>query len=98
MGRDIRPLPDYLEDGAVHLTDEIAIKPYVSSSGPGGYLFMHRIEPDDENQATPGWCVGSFRFDQWTLVQQEPLTVTPSILCVDHGTHGFITNGQWVGC
>lgn len=26
--------------------------------------------------------------------EQEP-TVTPSILCPDCGTHGFITNGRW---
>lgn len=26
------------------------------------------------------------------------LTVTPSILCTDCGTHGFITDGQWRDC
>jgi hypothetical protein len=25
-------------------------------------------------------------------------TVNPSILCSDCGTHGFITDGKWVGC
>lgn len=25
-------------------------------------------------------------------------TVTPSIHCLDCGTHGFITNGQWIPC
>lgn len=28
--------------------------------------------------------------------QADPLTITPSILCPDCGTHGFITNGLWV--
>jgi hypothetical protein len=32
----------------------------------------------------------------WDLVQPEPLTVTPSILCDECGVHGFITNGEWV--
>lgn len=32
----------------------------------------------------------------WTVVQREPLTVVPSILCSECGTHGFITNGQWI--
>lgn len=30
------------------------------------------------------------------LVSQNPLTITPSILCPDCGTHGFVTNGKWV--
>lgn len=30
-----------------------------------------------------------------TVVQREPLTVNPSILCDDCGLHGFITNGSW---
>jgi hypothetical protein len=33
----------------------------------------------------------------WTLVQAEPLTLSPSINMLDCGCHGFITNGQWVG-
>ena len=32
----------------------------------------------------------------WTIVQEEPLTVTPSILCKECGLHGFITDGKWV--
>lgn len=32
----------------------------------------------------------------WTVVQREPLTLTPSILCTGCGCHGFITNGEWV--
>lgn len=32
----------------------------------------------------------------WHVVQQEPLTVQPSILCTGCGTHGFITEGVWV--
>ena len=33
----------------------------------------------------------------WQVTQVEPLTVTPSILCHRCKTHGFITNGAWVG-
>lgn len=32
----------------------------------------------------------------WTVLQREPLTMVPSILCSDCGCHGFITNGEWV--
>lgn len=34
--------------------------------------------------------------DGWTLVSTDPLTVTPSIRCVECDTHGFITDGRWV--
>jgi len=34
--------------------------------------------------------------ERWTVEQQEPLTVTPSILCGECGVHGFIREGQWV--
>lgn len=30
------------------------------------------------------------------IVSRSPLTITPSILCSDCGTHGFITKGRWV--
>jgi hypothetical protein len=32
----------------------------------------------------------------WVIVQVDPLTVTPSIHCLDCGCHGFITNGEWI--
>jgi hypothetical protein len=32
----------------------------------------------------------------WTLVQRDPLTLTPSISCTACGHHGFITDGRWV--
>jgi hypothetical protein len=32
----------------------------------------------------------------WRVVQQEPLTVQPSINCTACGTHGWITDGKWV--
>lgn len=32
----------------------------------------------------------------WTITQESPLTLTPSILCRACGDHGFVTNGRWV--
>lgn len=29
------------------------------------------------------------------VVSRDPLTISPSILCTDCGTHGFVTNGVW---
>lgn len=32
----------------------------------------------------------------WKLEQREPLTISPSLLCMSCQHHGFIRNGQWV--
>lgn len=32
----------------------------------------------------------------WELVQEDPLTVTPSLLCRACGDHGWIREGKWV--
>lgn len=32
----------------------------------------------------------------WDVAKDEPLTLTPSILCRGCGDHGFITGGKWV--
>lgn len=32
----------------------------------------------------------------WEIVQDEPLTLSPSLLCRTCGSHGFIRNGKWV--
>lgn len=31
----------------------------------------------------------------WTLVQREPLTISPSVLCPVCNHHGHIKNGKW---
>ena len=37
-------------------------------------------------------------YPTWTIVSEDPLTVSPSILCGAPGcnTHGFYTAGKWV--
>ena len=56
------------------------------------------------------WCAGWIAFagtswansfkdppiTTWTVIQREPLTLSPSILCRSCGSHGHITNGRWV--
>ena len=53
-------------------------------------------------------CSGNITFDdvvsqrldpphpRWTVVNWEPLTLVPSILCRACGDHGWIRNGVWV--
>ncbi len=49
-----------------------------------------------------GWCSGFVAFTghgdgspEWTVVLQDPLTLTPSILCRSCGAHGWIEGGRW---
>lgn len=85
------PMPSWLTKiGPTYLTDDIAVAPLGD-----GYFFLHTI-PVEEYQATPGWCVGQFQFPPHGLVSRDPLTVEGSILCVTHGTHGWIRDGRWV--
>lgn len=41
-----------------------------------------------------GWRPGGVGLH--TLVQQEPLTITASVIWPCCGLHGFITDGEWV--
>lgn len=34
--------------------------------------------------------------DEWDLVSLDPLTLSPSVLCVTCGDHGFVREGKWV--
>jgi hypothetical protein len=53
-------------------------------------------------------CMGAIHFDlpevrsvfadewnRWVVDSWEPLTLSPSLLCIDCGDHGFIRNGKW---
>lgn len=46
-------------------------------------------------------CGGAITFrgcgdgPQWDVVSEEPLTLSPSLLCRRCGSHGFIRNGVW---
>jgi hypothetical protein len=49
-----------------------------------GYVKFRGREPNPEGR--PSWVVES----------EEPLTLSPSVLCTTCGHHGFIRDGKWV--
>jgi hypothetical protein len=60
-----------------------------------GVAYWHP-RPDGQGQ-----CQGYFAFrPKWTeghdLVQESPLTVSPSLLCRACNHHGFLRDGRWV--
>ena len=70
---------------------------------PAGIIDWHRT-------AAGKWCCGwvafrgspweqgfqSTKIASWEVVDREPLTLSPSLLCKTCGSHGFIRQGQWV--
>lgn len=66
-------------------------------------MWWHR-----NTQAGGGWCAGSFAWRNpspkdfqrdlslWNMERWEPLTVSPSLLCLACRAHGFIRDGKWI--
>lgn len=84
-------------EGGVYLIREAC------DHGTWAFLFVHPCDDDPELSATPGICVGTVPTcaqhgarSVWTIEIDEPLTLSPSILCTQHGTHGFVRGGKWV--
>lgn len=60
----------------------------------GTARFEHRCDRGDRGVII---CAPLLRLGEGhTITQDDPLTITPSILCPDCGTHGFVTEGKWV--
>ena len=64
------------------------------STRPAGLIESHRL-PDGR------WCEGSIAFKgfgegspEWIVVLEDPLTLTPSILCRECGEHFWLDGGR----
>ena len=57
----------------------------------GTHRFEHRCKRADDDSVI---CAPSLRHH--TIENEEPLTISPSILCSDCDTHGYIRQGRWV--
>jgi len=59
----------------------------------GTARFEHRCDRGDRGVII---CAPLLQLDGGHRIEQrEPLTISPSILCTDCGTHGFIREGRW---
>lgn len=76
-----------------------------------GYLIMHEGKPRGVGVMHPtpdGMFCGSSAFWDvsiyapghelpcWTLNSLDPLDISPSLLCLMCGDHGFIRQGKWI--
>lgn len=65
-----------------------------------GFWFLHECDSDSGR-----WAAGAgFKLERllpfggvgWTLVQETPLTISPSIQCMSCNCHGFFRDGAWI--
>jgi hypothetical protein len=84
------------KDGATFLDDDHAYRFWyrAGSPHPAGLIESHRL-------ADGRWCEGSIALKghgegspEWTVVLEDPLTLTPSIRCRDCSEHFWIEGGR----
>lgn len=78
-------------------TEAVKVGPYRVLWYPNGDVrFAHRCDRESPGRGivdcAPLLQIGGGH----TIVTRTPLTISPSILCDDCGTHGFVQQGQWV--
>lgn len=59
---------------------------------------MSWIDWNSDKELNPQWRdIAPIKHEGsvWQVVQEEPLTISPSLLCKRCGDHGFIQNGRW---
>lgn len=86
------PLPCVPKAGAIithPVFDKAKAKKYrASRDGDECFSAIHFDVPDMRR----GWPDGNF----WQVQQWDPLTISPSLLCMICGDHGFIREGKWI--
>ena len=105
------PWPDhinvsYLWDGAIDVGTPglrmLKVRPEHQAEW-GRYLWehVHRIVYEGDAAEMVGmadeFIVVAPRITKHTIVSDDPLTVTPSLLC-SCGLHGYVTDGVWRSC
>lgn len=58
----------------------------------GTVRFEHRCDRGDRGVII---CAPLLQLDGGHTIDREAVTVSPSILCSDCGTHGFVRRGVW---
>lgn len=101
MRVDADDLADYMGPAPIDIGSDVKIRFYHFRDGRRGGLFQVHKTEFGEN------CVGAVPFvvpgvserdgstPMWDVVQEEPLTLSPSISCTSCSRHGFIREGRW---
>jgi hypothetical protein len=71
----------------------------ITDRGVVGYEIWHPRKDDPEKQCGVSVATAEWGGDwevKWKILQEEPLTLTPSIVCVNCPAHGFVRDGVFV--
>lgn len=63
-----------------------------------GIIFRHPCTPGAESDSYGSWVPFRERNSAgkgWVVESEEPLTISPSLLCMTCGHHGHIRAGKW---
>lgn len=99
LRRDDGTIVDVTSAGATRVVEldpeHMALLAYVD----GSWRFRHLCDRGERGIliCAPALRCGSCG-DGHQITSVDPLTVEPSILCPDCGTHGYVTAGVWVPC
>ena len=80
-------------DGYIDIGHGVSIEFREIDGAGAGVAYRH---PTPAGRACEGYAPLSPPGEHWQLVQREPLTISPSLLCRACGHHGFIREGKWV--
>ena len=82
----------------VAIGDGVSIEAYSCDHGTAGYWVYFEDAPNDLGTVrTCKQCPNSRGVPVWDVIQEEPLTLSPSVQCQGHAHHhGFIRDGKWV--
>jgi hypothetical protein len=72
----------------------------IVADNEGQWHFKHRckIWVDETDGQIHALVCAPYFDDAHVVENQSPLTVSPSLLCSDCGTHGYVCHGQWSPC
>lgn len=73
-----------------------------------GAIIYHPPVSGNSMSDVEGYCASHVFFDskvtcqlwpehsRWKVEKEDPLTLSPSVLCMRCGDHGFVRDGKWV--
>lgn len=73
----------------------------------GAYMFTHNAQGEITGIINKCACCGAMLpmnlnpaagRPLWKIICNEPITVTPSVVHITCGWHGYLKNGEWVSC
>lgn len=95
---DEQPLPDVIDIAASYGTPDETIDlgqgMAILRMPDGAWRFRHPCSPKlgRPSITAPALRIGTGH----TIVAERPLTISPSILCPDCDTHGWVRHGHWL--